>query len=328
MLILNADEVRQALPMAACVEAMKYAFSALSSGEAEAPLRTRLAVPGHDGLALFMPAYVNSPEGQALALKTVTLFDQNPARGLPLIHAAVLALDPVDGRILALLEGSALTAIRTGAGCGAATDILANPEAKTAAIFGAGAQARTQLEALCTVRPIERAWVYAPRADQVQALIEEMAGGGAVPQDLRSAASPEEAVRAADIISAATTSPTPVFEHRHLKAGAHVNGAGSYTAEMQELPAETLAAALVSVDSRSAARVESGDISIPTDQGLISEDDIIEIGEIIAGKQPGRSTTEQFTVFKSVGVAVQDAVAASLALERARELGLGSEVDW
>lgn len=328
MLILNADEVREALPMAACVEAMKYAFSALSSGEAEVPLRTRLAVPSHDGLALFMPAYVSSPQGQALALKTASLFNQNPTKGLPLIHAAVLAIDPGDGRILALLEGSTLTAIRTGAGCAAATDILANPEAKSAAIFGAGAQARTQLEALCAVRPIERAWVYAPRSDQVQAFIEEMAGQGAIPRDLRPAASPEEAVRAADIVSAATTSPTPVFEHQHLKAGAHVNGAGSYSAEMQEIPAETLAAALVSVDSRSAARAESGDISIPIDQGLISETGIAEIGEIIAGKRPGRSSTEQFTVFKSVGVAVQDAVAASLALEKARELDLGTEVDW
>lgn len=328
MLILNADDVRQALPMADCVAAMKLAYAALSNGNADMPLRTRVAIPEKDGVALFMPAYVNDPDNQALAVKIVSLFNHNPALGLPLIHAALLALDPEDGRILALLEGGALTAIRTGAGCGAATDVLANPEAKTAAIFGAGVQARTQLQALCAVRPIESVWVYAPDAEQVQGFIEEMAGQGDIPQDLRAAASPEEAVRHTDIVSAATTSNTPVFEHRHLKPGAHVNGAGSYTLDMQEIPSETVANALLCVDSREAASAESGDIATPLKEGMITTETIIEIGEIIAGRKAGREDARQFTVFKSVGVAAQDAVAASLALENARRLGLGTEVAW
>lgn len=328
MLILNADEVRQALPMAECIEAMKQAYRALSSGEAEVPLRSRLASPGHEGLSLFMPARVDQAEAEALAIKVVTLFNQNPSRGLPLIHAAVLVMDPQSGAIEGLLEGGSLTAIRTGAGCGAATDVLARPEAKTAALFGAGVQARTQLEAVCAVRKIERAWVYAPKPDEVQAFIAEMAGRRGIPKDLRAAADPDEAVRQADVVSAATTSNTPVFNDAALKAGAHVNGAGSYTPEMQELPEETVARARVAVDSRGAAQVESGDIAIPLKAKTIREEQIVEIGEIITGDRPGRQSADEITLFKSVGVAVQDAVAGRLALERARKQGLGTQVEW
>lgn len=328
MLILNADEVRQALPMDECIEAMKQAYQALSIGEVEVPLRSRLASPAQDGLSLFMPARVDQEEAKALAIKVVTLFSQNPSRGLPLIHAAVLVMDPESGVIEGLLEGGSLTAIRTGAGCGAATDVLARPKAKTAAIFGAGVQARTQLEALCAVREIERAWVYAPNPEQVQALIVEMAGKHGVPKALRAAASPDEAIREADIVSAATTSATPVFNDVALKAGVHVNGAGSYTPEMQEIPGETVARARVTVDSREAAQVESGDIAIPLKAKALSAEQIAEIGEVIAGAKPGRQSTDEITVFKSVGVAVQDALAGRLVLENARKHGLGTEVAW
>ncbi|MCW5876158.1 MAG: hypothetical protein KIS85_04665 [Anaerolineales bacterium] len=328
MLLLNADEVRQALPMAECVAAMKAAYAALSTGKAEAPLRLRLPVAANDGLSLFMPAFVDEASGQALAVKIVSLFNRNPSRGLPLIHAAVLALNPETGAVEALLEGGSLTAIRTGAGCGAATDVLARPDASTVAIFGAGVQARTQLAAVCAVRRIETAWVYAPDAAGVQAFIEEMAGQGDVPADLRAAASPAEALAAADVVSAATTSSTPVFAHADLRPGTHVNGAGSYTPEMQEIPAETVTAGLTAVDSRSAALAECGDLQRPLASGALREADIAEIGEIIAGERPGRQDGEQITFFKSVGVAVQDAMAAQLALRNARALGLGTEVAW
>ena len=328
MLILSAEDLRQALPMRACIAAMKQAYQALSTGQAQVPLRSRLASPGHDGLSLFMPARVDAHEAEALAVKVVTLFNQNPGRGLPFIHAAVLVMNPETGKIDALLEGSSLTAIRTGAGCGAATDLLARQDATTAAIFGAGVQARTQLEALCSVRQIERAWVYGPDAKQVEAFIGEMAGKGSIPRDLRAAANPAEATRDADIISAATTSATPVFEDSALKPGVHINGVGSYTHEMQEIPGKTIARARVTVDSRGAAQVEAGDIAIPLREQLLKEEQIVEIGDVIAGTRPGRQTEEEITVFKSVGVAVQDAVAGRLALENARKLGLGTEVAW
>jgi ornithine cyclodeaminase len=325
---LNADEVRQALPMVDCVEAMKRAYVALSTGAAEAPLRSRLQIAEHDGTALFMPAYVAGAGDAALAIKVVTLFNRNPAKGLPLIHAGVLVMDAEDGRLLALLEGGSLTAIRTGAGCGAATDVLARRDAKTLAIIGAGAQARTQLIAACAVREIETVWVYSPTAPHVEAFIEAVAGLDGVPSDLRAARSAAEAVADADIVSAATTSAQPVFDHADLKAGAHVNGAGSYTQEMQEIPGETVAGALVTVDSRSAATAEAGDIYLPLEKGLLHDEDIHEIGEVLAGSAPGRSSEDQITFFKSVGVAVQDAVAAELALANAKTMGLGTEVEF
>jgi ornithine cyclodeaminase len=326
MLILNADEVRQALPMADCIEAMKRAYIAISAGQAEAPLRSRLSIAKHDGTALFMPTHVAGDGDAALAIKVVTLFQRNPAKGLPLIHAGVLVMDPEDGRLLALLEGGSLTAIRTGAGCGAATDLLARRGAKTLAIIGAGAQARTQLTAACAVREIETVWVYSPTPSHLERFILAMAGQDGVPGDLRAAHSAAEAVADADIVSAATTSALPVFDHADLKAGAHVNGAGAYTQEMQEIPGETVAAALVTVDSRSAATAESGDIHVPLEQGMLSDEDIHEIGEVIGGSAPGRSSEDQITFFKSVGVAVQDAVAAQLALSNAKTMGLGTEV--
>lgn len=329
MLILNADDVRQALPMKDCIAAMKTAYAALSTGKAEMPVRANLPIAPQEGVSLFMPAFVDDESGQALAVKIVSVFPNNPAKGLPLIHAAVVVMDAETGQTLALLEGGTLTAIRTGAGCGAATDLLARPDSKTAAIFGAGVQSRTQLEAVCSVREIETVWVYSPTPANVNQFIQDMAGQGPIPQDLRPAASPAEAVKNADIISAATTSNTPVFDAADLKPGVHINGAGSYLPDMQETPAEMLAEALITVDSRPAVLEEAGDLIIPINDGVFGEEHIhAEIGEIIAGSKPGRADDQQTTFFKSVGVAVQDAVAGRLALENAARYSLGQEVDW
>src|SRR5512147_23073 len=160
MLLLTAEDVRKALPMHEAIDAMKSAYAALSDGRAVVPLRTRLSIPNSSALSLFMPAYVRSAQEQALAIKVVSLFPTNRARGLAYIQAAVLVFDPETGRAIALLEGSSLTAIRTGAASGAAIDLLARPDSKVAAVFGAGAQGRTQLEAACTARNIEAAFIY------------------------------------------------------------------------------------------------------------------------------------------------------------------------
>jgi ornithine cyclodeaminase len=327
--------------MAEAVLAMKSAYAALTSGLAEVPLRARLPVQPHDALALFMPVYLQENRGfiqddildeslgEALAVKVVTLFPHNPERNLPLIHAVVLVFEAGTGQPLALLEGGSLTAIRTGAASGAATDLLARPESRTAAIFGAGVQARTQLEAVCTVRPIQTAWVYDPEPSRLAGFIAEMAGRGPVPQDLRAAATPREALNQADVICAATSSTSPVFADADLKAGAHINGIGSYSPEMQEVPPETVLRSMVVVDSRSASSSEAGDLIRPLRDGLIPAEHIhAELGEIVLGLKPGRSSPEQITFFKSVGVAVQDAAAARLALQNARKLGLGQQVIW
>jgi alanine dehydrogenase len=329
MLILTADEVQKALPMKDAIEAMKRAYASLSDGKADVPLRIRLSVPSQDAASLFMPAYVQTQAGDALAVKVVSLFPKNPERGLAFIQAAVLVLEADTGRAVALLEGSSLTAIRTGAGSGAAIDILARPDSKVVAVFGAGAQGRTQLKAACSVREIEKAWVFDTSTERADMFVKDMAGKGPVPNVLHVAQSSGQAVSEADIVCTATTSNTPVFADADLKPGVHVSAIGSYLPEMQEVPAETISRALVVVDSRSATLAETGDFLVPMKAGLFGEDHIYaELGEILLGRKAGRQSPEQITYFKSVGVAVQDAMAAQLALQNARKLGLGTEVSF
>ncbi|MBI5839540.1 MAG: ornithine cyclodeaminase family protein [Chloroflexi bacterium] len=329
MLILNADDVRKALPMDEAIEAMKQAYASLSAGKADVPLRTRLSIPPHEAVSLFMPAYVQTDTAEALAVKVVSLFPKNPSRGLAFIQAAVIAFEADTGRAVALLEGSALTAIRTGAGSGAAIDILSRFDSRVVAIFGAGAQGRTQLEAACTVRKIDQAWIYDSDAEKAAAFAKELAGQGRIPRDLRPAATPQTAVSNADIICTATTSTSPVFNDKDLKPGAHISAVGSYTPEMVEVPPETIQRAKVVVDSRSAVLAESGDLIQPMKNGLITESHVFaELGEIVLGRKPGRESNEEITYFKSVGVAVQDAMAAQLALKNAKAKNLGRDVDF
>ena len=329
MLILTADDVRKALPMNEAIEAMKSAYASLSGGTAIVPLRTRLSIPDNEALSLFMPAFVNSQDGNALAIKVVSLFPTNPTRGLAYIQAAVLVFDPGTGRAIALLEGSYLTAIRTGAAGGAAIDLLARADSSVVAIFGAGAQGRTQLEAACTARGIETAFVYDPDPDKAQALATEMNGNGPIPRNIRVAGSAREAIEHADIICTATTSLRPVFQDKDVKDGTHISAVGSYRPDMQEVPAETLQRARIFVDSRSAALEEAGDLIQPMHARLFDESHIGgELGEVVTGRIPGRQSSEQITYFKSVGIAVQDAMAAQVALTNARRMNLGTEVDF
>jgi ornithine cyclodeaminase len=315
--------------MAEAIEGMKAAYMALSQGRAVMPLRGRVPA-AEEGVTLLMPAYLPASgpaSGGSLGIKIVSVFPHNGRRGLPLIHALVLALDPATGQPLAIIEGSTLTAIRTGAGAGAATDILARPDAEVVAIFGSGVQARTQLEAVCTVRPIREVRVYSPTPEHAAAFAQAMVGQGPVPNQIQVVDSPAAAVRDADVICAATTSHTPVFDGRELKPGAHVNGVGSFTPQMQEIDRETVRRSLVVVDSREAALEEAGDLIVPLNEGGITLDHIhAELGEIIAGQKPGRTSAEQITFFKSVGVAVQDAAAARIVLQNGRAHNLGVEL--
>jgi ornithine cyclodeaminase len=329
MLILTADDVRSALPMDEAIAAMKTAYASLSSGTAVVPLRTRLPIPNSEALSLFMPAFVNSQDGDALAIKAVSLFPTNPARGLAYIQAVVLVFDPETGRAIALLEGSSLTAIRTGAAGGAAIDLLARPDSKIVAVFGAGAQGRTQLEAACTTRKIETAFILDPNPEKANSLAAEMKGKGTITNDIWVARTSKEAIENADIICTATTSARPVFDDQDLKPGTHISAVGSYTPEMQEVPAETLLRAKVFVDSRSASLEEAGELIQPIRAGLFDESHICgELGEVVLGRIPGRQSRDEITYFKSVGIAVQDALAAQVALTHARKMNIGKEVDF
>lgn len=329
MLILNAEDVRKALPMGEAIEAMKDAYASLSDGTAVVPLRTRLPLPDSGALSLFMPAYVRAKDSDALAIKAVSLFPTNPARGLAYIQAAVLVFDPATGQAIALLEGSSLTAIRTGAASGASIDLLARRASKVAAIFGAGAQGRTQLQAACTARAVEAVFVYDSDAGRAKVFAEEMSGQGRIPRDIRVAASPKEAVEHADIICTATTASAPVFDDRDVKPGAHISAVGAYTPEMCEVPPATVARARVFVDSRSACMEEAGDLIQPIRAGLFDESHIhAELGEVVLGRRSGRVTDDEITFFKSVGVAAQDAMAAQVALKNARTMKIGEEVGF
>jgi len=328
MIILNAKDVHSTLPMSATIEAMKQAYTALSGGQTEIPLRSHLAISTHNASSLFMPAYVKTKQTEALAVKTVSLFPGNLDKGLPLIHAVVLVLEANSGRPIALLEGSVLTAIRTGAASGAATDVLARPDAKTVAIFGAGVQGRTQLEAVCQVRDIETVWVLDPDIQKAKAFVEDLSGKEQIPSDIRVATDPEKVVKRADIVCTATTSKVPVYPAEAIQPGTHINGIGSYTLEMVENPPELYNRACAFVDSRKAVLAEAGETVAAINRNILYVEEIAELGEVILSKRPGRFSEDQITFFKSVGVAIQDAIAAQLALKNAQEMKLGQYVNF
>lgn len=325
---LSANDVRTALPMAEAIAGMKAAYEGLSTGQVSMPLRSGVDIAEQAGKTLVMPAYLKAEPNPALGVKIVSVFPENANRGEPVIYALVLALDAATGRPLCIMEGGSLTAIRTGAASGAATDVLARPEAQTVAIFGSGVQARTQLEAICTVRAIQEVRVFGLDKEALAGFVRDMQGYGPIPQTIHIADSPDAAVRGADIICTATTSSAPVFNGRSLQPGTHINGVGSYLPTMREVDTKTVQRALVVVDSVTAVLAEAGDLIQPIAQGQIDKSHIYaEIGEIIAGKKPGRTDDTQITFFKSVGVAVQDAAAAQIVLQNAKKLGLGTEIE-
>lgn len=321
ILLLSARDVEQALPMPEAIEANARAYMALSRGEALVP--QRIALDTGEGISLFMPAYVRQTGG--LAVKIVSVFGKNPRRGLPTIHALVLALEAETGRPLALLEGGRLTALRTGAGAGAATRALAREDSRVLALFGAGGQAPDQAEAVLAVRPIEEVRIYTPSRESARRLALTLQERH--PSVLfRAVDSPAEAVRGADIISCATTSASPVFDPADVAPGTHINGIGSFTPQMREVQVVGLPNLRVFVDSLTAAREEAGDLIQAVAEGHLRWEEVTEIGRVLAGEAPGRTSPEEITFFKSVGVAVQDVVTAGAVLERARAAGLGTPV--
>ena len=321
--ILSSDDVRKALPMKEAISGMKRAFSCLSSGQVEMPIRSRVPITEQDGVLLTMPAAL--PEDGELAVKLVTVFGKNPGRGFPLIHAAVIALDINNGRIKALMDGEVLTAVRTGAAVGAATDLLALKDASSVGIIGSSKLAQSLMEAVCTVRSIEQVQVFSPNPEHAQKCAEEMSGNGPVPNNVRAVPSSKNAIKDADIVCTATTSNTPVIAFENLKQGVHINAVGAFKPEKQEIDVETIVNALVVADSRESVLAEAGDIVIPINQGLITHEHVhAEIGELNNKTKNGRTSAEEITLFKSCGVAVQDAVSAGIILKNAESKNLGT----
>lgn len=320
LLYLSADTVYRALPMREAIDAMREAFALLARGEVTLPPRVRFDAAAEHGAALVMPCHCTSQ--RLFSTKVITVFERNAERGLPAVQSILILTDGSTGAPLAVMDGASLTAIRTGAASGLATDLLARPDAASVAVIGAGVQARTQLEAVCSVRPVRRAWVYDFRAEAARRFADEMRqrlGIGVEP-----AASPSEAMADAAVVCTATTSATPVFEDRDVRPGTHINAVGAFRPGTAEVPPATVARARVVVDHYASALEEAGDLLGPLGAGLIGERDFrTELGQVVLGEKPGRASAEEVTLFKSVGVAIQDLCAAARALRSARQLGLG-----
>ncbi len=316
MKIFSAEDVRKFLPMPDAIAAMRDAFAQLSGGRVTLPPRQHLDAPAEHGTALVMTCH--SAVQKLFVLKFLTVFSGNRQRGLPLIQALVILADGTTGEHLAIIDGASLTAIRTGAASGLATELLARPDATTAAVFGAGVQARTQLEAVCCVRPIRRAWVFDADASAADRFAAAMSRHLGLP--VGRAADPAQALTDADIICTATTSPVPVFDDRHVKAGAHINAVGAYRPTVAEIQVATVRRARVVVDHRASALEEAGDLLVPLRAGVIGEEYFAtELGQIVLGQKPGRTSADEITLFKSVGVAIQDLCAAARVLANARQ---------
>jgi ornithine cyclodeaminase/alanine dehydrogenase-like protein (mu-crystallin family) len=323
VLVLSERDVARLLPMAECVEVMAEALAALDRGDMSQPLRFVVRPEDAAGLMGLMPAHRARPE-PAYGLKAVCVFPGNPARGLDAHQGAVLLFDGETGELRAALNASAITAIRTAAVSAVATRLLAREDARELAILGAGVQARSHLEAMAVARPFERARVWSRTPAHAEALAAE----AAAPFPVEAAATAEEAVRGADVVCTTTSAREPVLRRAWLASGAHVNAVGSSIPATRELDTETMAAASLFVDRRESTLNESGDFLFAKREGAIGPEHIrAELGELLTGRAEGRTSPDELTVFKSLGLAVEDLAAAEHLVRRAREEGAGTEVE-
>lgn len=324
MLLLTDNEVKRIVNMKEAIGVVEKAFNYYSNNKAVVPNRTQIKMSKKKSIALYMPGYSESMN--SLGLKIVTVFPNNLDLGLKTINALVILNSLETGKPTALIEANYLTALRTGAASGVATKYLGKKNASKVAIIGAGYQAETQLEAICCVRNIIEVKVYDINLQRVNKYIEHMKkllNRNNIYYIL--ANSSEEAVFDADIICTATTSKKPLFKKEHLKYGVHINAIGSFTPEMQEIDEEIIVKAdKICVDSLEAVLKESGDLIIPINKGLIDQQDIYcEIGKIISGEKVGRENNKEITIFKTVGISIQDIAVGMYIYQKAKKLGLG-----
>lgn len=320
ILVLNQQEVEQLLDMEGCIGAMAEALASLARGEVHVPLRAVVKPPGEDTFIGLMPAH-RGGDTPLYALKTVCVVPDNPKRGLDAHQGTVTLFDGETGETRAVMNASAITAIRTAAVSAVATRLLARDDARELGILGAGVQARSHLEALRLVRDFDRVRIFSPTAAHAEALAAE-AGAEAVP-------TAEEAVRGADVVVTATSSVEPVLRREWLEPGTHVNVVGGRPPTMRELDVATVADSAFYVDRRESAENEAFDYRDALEAGAIVPGHIRgEIGEVLIGSVQGRTSPEQLTVFRSLGLAVEDLAAAEYVVRRARERGVGLEVPF
>jgi alanine dehydrogenase len=322
MLVLSELDVKKLIDIPELIEVLEAAHAELSTGKAVMPVRLVVPLPKIQGRITSMPAYLS--EANALGMKVVTYFQDNPKRGLPAILATIMLYDTETGKISAIMDGSYITAIRTACASAMATKALANPETPVMGILGAGVQARAHIEALSRVRTITNIKIYSPSGQSARKLKEEIEAESGVKIDPVDSA--EKAVQEVDLLVTVTTAKEPILKAGWLKPGVHINAVGSHRPDLREIDGETLKRATVFVDSREAIMAECGDILLAIKEGAITADHIAgEIGEVLSGKLTGRTSGEEITLYKSVGVAVQDVATARLVYRKALEKAMGHE---
>ncbi len=326
MLLLKREDIEQVFTMEDSIEAVKEAFKLVVEEKIESPLRTNIQAPNHNGVFLFMPAYVEDID--TAALKIINLFPDNIDKGMPSSPAEILLIDGTNGLVTALLDGTYVTQLRTGASSGAAFDVLAKKDCKIGALIGTGGQAATQLEAMLVARDLEEVRVFDLNYERTVEFAEKMKreldsyGAKIVPVK-----SSDEAIDDADLLITVTPSPKPVFDGTKIKEGATISCVGSYQHHMQELdPAVLPRVSKIYFDSQGAVLSEAGDILIPLEEGVITEDDFTgNLGDVLNGDLVGRENDKEIILYETVGVAAQDLMTAKRIYDKAKDAGIGME---
>lgn len=323
ILVVNRAEVERLLPLPECIDLMADTLATLARGEAIQPLRTVIALPGEHGFLGTMPAYIGAPP--TMAVKLISVFPENEGTTRPSHQGVTVLFDAEHGEPLAFIDAAAITAIRTAAVSGAATRALARADAGDLAILGTGVQAATHLDAMCAVRPIRRVRVWSRTPDRARAFAARAAERTGL--EVEAVATARAAVGGADIICTATAAREPVVRGAWLAPGTHVNAVGASVRTTRELDSDAVARARLYVDRRESALHESGDVMMPIAEGRFDASHIVaELGDVLAGTAPGRTSDDEITCFKSLGLAVEDAAAARFIHERALAAGAGARV--
>jgi len=326
ILILNHDEVVQLLPMKECIGVMREALISLARGQVHQPLRMIVRPPEAAGVMGLMPSYMSGAD-PAYGLKTVCVFPENPAQGKDAHQGSVMLFSAETGELQAMMNASAITAIRTAAVSGVATDLLAREDAHNLAIVGAGVQARTHLDAMSQVRSIKRCRVVSRNSEHAKQLATEMRER--FPFTLEPVETVAEALNDADIIVTATNAKEPVVKRDCISPGVHLNVVGSSSPKSREVDTGTMAAASLFVDRRESTLNEAGDYLFAASEGAVGPDHIrAELGEILIGQKLGRTSPDEITLFKSLGLAVEDLASAAYLFQKAKELNAGTWVEF
>lgn len=325
MRILTQKNVSDLISMSEIIDIMRDVFRSVGRGEITLPDRTVIGMKNDLDAVLFMPGYIH--DTQSIGMKVVSVFPNNPERGIPTINAKVILNDPKTGEVMCIMDGGYITAMRTAAVSAVATDFLANPDATTLAVFGAGVQGRSHAEAICQIRPINRILIFDLDSKNANRMVNDLSATVGTGRSIEIADSPTFAIQDADVIVTVTTSKTPVFDGRDLKPGAHINAVGSFKPEVREVDDEVIQRSRLFADSKELALVEGGDLIIPIKSGLIAEDDILaDLGELTVGQHPGRQSSQEITFFKSVGMAVEDMGVARVVYNKSLENNIGTIV--